>query len=115
MREAQVQEAFVAHLQAEGWTVTLGDASYVDVIAKRGDERLLAEVKGVTSSVGTDVDTLYGQILRRISGKPDEEYAVVVPARILTSVQRVSSTVRAKLGIALFVVAEDGTVERVED
>lgn len=69
----------------------------------------------MTGSVGTDVDTLYGQIMRRISGEIDDQYAIVVPAQVLKSVQRVSSAVRLKLGIVLFVVADDGTVERVGD
>lgn len=66
MREEEVQAAFVEHLRARGWDVTTENADYTDVVAKRGAERLIAEVKGHTSSPGLDVDTAYGQLLRRM-------------------------------------------------
>jgi hypothetical protein len=51
-----------------------------DVYARRGDEHLYAEAKGRTTDAGLDVDTLYGQLLRRMTD-PDAaiRYAVVVP------------------------------------
>jgi hypothetical protein len=37
------------------------------VFARRGDERLYAEAKGRMAAIGLDVDTLYGQLLRRMT------------------------------------------------
>ncbi|MEP6698030.1 MAG: hypothetical protein ABJA34_14315 [Pseudonocardiales bacterium] len=77
--EARVVGAFCSWLEREGWTVRR-EVKFVDVVAERGEEHLFAEAKGRTSAVGLDVDTLHGQLLRRM---PDEtrtaRYAVVVP------------------------------------
>jgi len=58
MIEAQVQAAFVKYLIERGWEVTTDNADYTDVMARRGDDLLLAEVKGTTSSSGLDVDSV---------------------------------------------------------
>jgi hypothetical protein len=59
-------EAFVAWLQQEGWT-TEAEVDFADVFARRGDERLYAEAQGRTAAIGLAVDTLYGQLLRRMT------------------------------------------------
>jgi hypothetical protein len=43
----------------------------VDIVTRRGDQTLYAEVKGRTSGwLGAGLDTLYGQLLRRnVRGK----------------------------------------------
>ena len=61
--EKRVVDAFVAWLQENGWTADT-EVNFVDVCARRGDERLYAEAKGRTEAIGLDVDTLYGQLLR---------------------------------------------------
>jgi hypothetical protein len=33
---------------------------FADVVATRGEARLIAEAKGITSETGLDIDTLYG-------------------------------------------------------
>jgi hypothetical protein len=76
--EARVLDAFCIWLETHGWT-TRREVAFVDT-ASRGDHRLYAEAKGRTASVGPDVDTMYGQLLRRM---PAEElgsaiFAVVV-------------------------------------
>ena len=83
--------------------------------ASRGDHRLYAEAKGRTASVGLDVDTMYGQLLRRM---PAEElgsaiFAVVVPDVAVKAAERVPCRIRAALGIEIYGVAEDGTVSHV--
>ncbi len=82
MREAAVVDAFHDWLVAGGWTVRR-EVDFVDLLADHPDgQRLYVEAKGVTSSPGLDVDTLYGQLLRRM--RPDEDhsrYAIVVPGR----------------------------------
>lgn len=77
--EARVVGAFRAWLEGDAWTVRR-EVSFVDVVAERGDEHLYAEAKGRTTAAGLDVDTLYGQLLRRM---PDEtstaRYGLVIP------------------------------------
>ena len=72
---------------------------------------MYAEAKGKTTSAGLDVDTLYGQLLRRM---PDEStsarYAVVVPSAALAAALRVPAWVRKRLSISVNEVADDGAV-----
>lgn len=75
--ETRVVEAFCKHLQNDGWDVQR-EVQFVDVMATRGSQTLYAEAKGRTSSIGLDVDTLYGQLLRRL---PDEAASSVLGSR----------------------------------
>jgi hypothetical protein len=115
VREAEVQAAFVRHLLERGWDVTTENPDYTDVIARRGTERIVAEVKGHTSSPGLDVDTAYGQLLRRMT--PDlvdagTVFALVVPETLAPKVERVDAAVRRRLGIELYLVSDLGGVRR---
>jgi len=79
--EAQVVRAFASWLEGQGWTVRF-DVDHIDVLATRDGQRLVAEVKGRTNEPGLDVDTMYGQLLRRMAPgqvAPATRYAVVVP------------------------------------
>src|ERR1017187_6499411 len=59
-----------------------------------GDERLHAEAKGRTTSPGLDVDTLYGQLLRRMKDpKPGVRNSVVVPTSALNAALRARPSV----------------------
>jgi hypothetical protein len=106
-----------------GWSNAPGhdphdDATYgsLRVRAKRGAELLVAEVKGVTSSPGTDVDTGYGQILRFMSRYPDAtQYALVGPERLRGAMIRVSPEVRRVLRLDLYVVDDLRGVQQVDD
>jgi Holliday junction resolvase-like predicted endonuclease len=65
--ERVVVEAFRRWLEAQGWE-TETETEFVDVVAHRGNETIYAEVKGRTKSrPGAGLDTLYGQLLRRMS------------------------------------------------
>ena len=113
--EARVVEAFRAWLEEQGWDVTL-EVKHVDVLARRGDQVLWAEAKGHTGeSTGTDVDTMYGQILRRmpITDDRNARFAVVVPTRARAAALRVPSPVRSLLRIDVYVIDDDGQVEQV--
>src|SRR6185437_13004673 len=100
--EKRVVKAFVAWLQPAGWTVQT-EVNFVDVCAQRGDERLYAEAKGRTSSVGLDIDTLHGQLLRRMSDPgTSARYAVVVPTAAVQAALRVPAWVRQRLSIEPF-------------
>lgn len=91
--EQRVIDAYVSWLERSGWTVQR-EVNFVDIYAERGDERLYAEAKGRTTSPGLDVDTLYGQLLRRMRD-PEQgaRYAVVVPTPALTAALRVPAWV----------------------
>lgn len=109
-REHEVIAAFVRWLEVDGWLVRT-EHEFADVVAERGEERLVAEAKGVTTSPGLDVDTLYGQLLRRMV-EPRARYAVVVPEKVVTAAQRVPEWVRTSLGIELYGVDMDDTIRR---
>lgn len=113
MREADVQAAFVAHLQERGWDVFTENTGHVDVAAKRGAERIVAEVKGHTTSPGLDVDTMYGQLLRRMREEDrhsDIRYVVVVPESLIVAATRVPQWVRAALRVEVVLVDDFGRV-----
>lgn len=87
---------YVAWLERNNWTVRR-EVDFIDVCAERGDERLSAEAKGWTSP-GPDIDTLCGQLLRRMRGpQPGARYAVVVPTAALHAALRVPAWVRDRL------------------
>ncbi|WP_123378944.1 hypothetical protein [Pseudokineococcus lusitanus] len=104
--------AFCAWLTEQGWTVTR-EVDFFDVLAERPGQRLVAEVKGRTASTGLDVDTMFGQLLRRMGDADDHtRYAAVVPINALSAVQRVSGHVRDLLRIDVFTVDDTGVVRR---
>ncbi|MGH3522157.1 MAG: hypothetical protein ACRDU4_04845 [Mycobacterium sp.] len=70
------------------------------------------EAKGRTSAPGLDVDTAYGQLLRRMpeEDEPATRYAIVVPTEALTAADRVARRVRRLLRIDLYAVDSGGAV-----
>ncbi|WP_330296279.1 hypothetical protein [Streptomyces sp. NBC_00503] len=111
--EARVQAVFEEWLVARGWSLRgVAERGHVDVDAVHRDgRRLLAEVKGATAATGTDVDTAYGQLLRRMTDEERTSYAVVVPEGVATTAaRRVPDRVRRTLGIALYSVTSEGAV-----
>ncbi len=115
LTEAQVEDAFCAHLNAEGWRTSTTNKDFTDVIATRGDnEVLIAEVKGHTVSPGVVVDIGFGQLLRRM--KPTDKptrYAIVVPHTLRWHVGRVHEATRERLGVEVYIVHADLSVERL--
>ncbi len=109
--EARVVEVFCRHLQENGWSVTR-EVDFCDVIAEKDGERIYAEAKGRTAAVGLDVDTLYGQLLRRmpIADDAGARFAVVVPTEGAKAVARVPERLRELLRIDLYVIDENGKV-----
>lgn len=112
--EARVVDAFCAYLEAHGWDIQR-EVNLVDIVATRNGVTLLAEAKGRTSSPGLDVDTLYGQLLRRIPGAAvgTSVLAVVVPDIAVKFALRVPVEVRDALGIHVYGVGESGELEHV--
>lgn len=109
--EARVVHAFRTWLEERDWEVTL-EVEWCDLVARRGEQVLYAEAKGRTSDPGLDVDTMYGQLLRRVAfgGEPNVRFAVVVPTRARTAALRVPATTRDLLHIDVFVVDDNGRV-----
>ena len=104
--EKRVVDGFVAWLQENGWT-TETEVNFIDVCARRGDERLYAEAKGRTTAIGLDVGTLYGQLLRRMADPgTGARYAVVVPTAALEAALRVPAWVRQRLDVDVYEVDE---------
>jgi hypothetical protein len=108
--EKRVIEAYVTWLERNNWTVRQ-EVGFVDVCAERGNERLYAEAKGRTISPSLDVDTLYGQLLRRMKDRqPHARYAVVVPTDALKAALRVPAWVRHLLAIDVYEVDDNAEV-----
>ena len=92
----------------------------MDVVAHRGNETIYAVIKGRTNSrPGAGLDTLYGQLLRRMLaeevGDPNTRFAVVIPTLAEAAALRVPRRVRDVLRIDVYVVSDDGQVERLAD
>lgn len=112
--EARVVEAFCAYMRDDGWEITT-EVAFCDVVAtKPAGQRVYAEAKGRTMSPGLDVDTMFGQLLRRMTtNEPATRYAVVVPeGAALTAALRVPDSVRDTLRIDVYSVSETGVVSR---
>ena len=108
--ELRVVDAFAAWLESEGWEVRR-EVEFVDIMATRHGETLYAEAKGRTAAVGLDVDTVYGQLLRRMRDESaGARYAVVIPTEAVTAALRVPPWVRHRLAVAVYEVAETGAV-----
>lgn len=76
----------------------------------------MAEVKGVTKSPETAVDIGYGQILRVMSRHPEAtEAALVASEHLRSKVLRVTSDVRRRLGLNLYLVDDFGAVTLVDE
>ena len=108
-RESEIVAVFCRWLQDHGWTAQT-EVGWIDVLAERGDERLIAEAKGLTAAPGLDVDTMYGQLLRRMTLDPGTRYGVVVPEKLIPVASRVSVEIRARLGIRLYGIDADDVV-----
>jgi hypothetical protein len=89
-------------------------------MARPGNKTIDAEVKGRTkSSPGRGLDTLYGQLLRRMLpeevGDPTTSFAVVIPTSAEDAALRVPRRVRDVLRIDVYAVSDDGHVEMLTD
>lgn len=115
--EAAVVEAFAAWLDEQGWQraelPAYGDQPDIDARHPDG-RRVIVEAKGFSRDAGADLDTGYGQLLRRMKGEPATSYALVVAKTVVRFAQRVPSEVRSALGIALYAVDANGNVELVD-
>jgi hypothetical protein len=113
MTEAEVVAAFGRWLAADGWVVGRSTDRDLDIYATRAGQRLHVEAKGVTKDPYTSADIGWGQLLRRMSdlGQPGARYGVVCPLAMKATVLRVPAVVRERLGVEVFVVNPDGSVD----
>ena len=111
--ERWIVDAFAEWLSNAGWAVRR-EVDFVDLLAERDGERMYVEAKARTAAIGTDVDTMYGQILRRMPIADDAaaRFAVVVPAEARSAA--VPARLRQMLRIDVYVVDERGTVARCD-
>jgi len=111
--EARVVDAFCRHLTSEGWTVER-EVQFVDVKATRGSRTLYAEAKGRAEAIGVDVDTLYGQLLRRVPDEAEDSLlGVVVPEKAVAAALRVPDWMRVRLRVHIWAVSDEGEVRLV--
>ncbi|MBS2537848.1 hypothetical protein KGQ20_34355 [Catenulispora sp. NF23] len=115
--ETTVVAVFTTWLVGQGWECAelprYGDRPDIDARHPDG-RRLIVEAKGFTRDAGADLDTGYGQLLRRMKGEPDTGYALVVAGSVVRFAQRVPSEVRNKLGISLYTVDASGEVDLID-
>lgn len=109
--EERVIVAFCSWLEREGWSVER-EIQFVDVLARRDGVTLYAEAKGRTASPDLDVDTMYGQLLRRMTDDAAARYAVVVPSAAITAALRVPASVRDVLRVTVFGVSDTDEVQQ---
>ncbi len=108
--EAAVVAGFSRWLRAQGWHVET-EVEGADVVATRGEECLMAEAKGSTLAPNLDIDTAYGQLLRRMrSDSADVRYAIVVPERHVAGALRVPAAIRRTLRLDVYGVDDVGNV-----
>lgn len=112
--EARVVDAFCSYLEEHGWRVER-EVQFVDVKATKGETTLYAEAKGRTAAIGLDVDTLYGQLLRRLPEEAEGDLlGVVVPEEAVAAALRVAQWIRDRLRIRIWAVSALGEVREVE-
>jgi hypothetical protein len=108
--ELRVVNAF---LEDAGWRVER-EVDFVAVVATKDNTTLYAEAKGRTEAIGLDVDTLYGQLLRRV---PEEaqgaRLGVVVPEKAVAAALRVPEWVRDRLAVTIWAVLDSDQVRQV--
>jgi hypothetical protein len=114
-----VVPAFREWLETQGWE-TETETEFVDLVAHRGDETLYAEAKGRTKGrPGAGLDSLYGQLLRRMPAEEvagrDTRFAVVIPTGAETAALRVPRRIRDLLRIDVYAVSDDRQVEKLDD
>jgi len=114
--EQRVVNAFCRYLEVSGWQVGR-EVEFCDVVAERDGEVIYAEAKGRTKAIGLDVDTLYGQLLRRmpIADESISRFAVVVPSAAVAAATRVPPRVREMLRIDIYEVTDGGHIVKLED
>ncbi|WP_162824202.1 hypothetical protein [Peterkaempfera bronchialis] len=115
----RMRSAFEDWLRAHGWKILATSCihSCADIEAWHPDgARLLVEVQADTGAdtLGPDLDTAYGRLLRRMDDVPSSRYAMVVPEGAVAAARQVTWRVRQLLRTDLYAVDRAGAVRRIE-
>jgi hypothetical protein len=105
------------HLVAAGWTVKVlwGHERGIDVVATRGEERLIVECKGEAATQQQETNYFLGalgELVQRMT-LPDAHYALALPdnPRFRGLVIRLPQLARHRLRLGIFFVDTEGRVE----
>lgn len=114
--EDTVKAALKAHLESEGWTVTVawGRERGIDIDARRGAERLIVEAKGEAPAGPQQVNYFLGalgELVQRM-GDPTATYGLALPdhRQYRGLVERVPRLARERLHLRIWFVRADGAV-----
>ncbi|MDQ6602577.1 MAG: MarR family transcriptional regulator [Chloroflexota bacterium] len=119
LSEDRVKAAVAAVLQSDGWGTDIRwrHVHGIDIVASRGSERLVLEVKGEGSSNPMRVNYFLGalgELLQRMDS-PDARYGIAVPAhrQFTNLILRLPLWVRSHLNLCFYLVRplDDGTFE----
>lgn len=113
--EDEVKAAVLQHLEAAGWRVAVAwdRERGADIIATRGNERLVLEAKGEAPAGPQQVNYFLGalgELIQRMDD-PDAEYGLALPGhrQYRGLVDRLPDVAVSRLGLhVLYVVREDG-------
>jgi hypothetical protein len=115
MREPDMFEPMLSYLQQDGYTVSSinkGQQRGPDIIAEKGGDKLVIELKGDTKALKTDWCTGLGQLLSNMK-EPRITYAMAVSQRYKKLVDSFPSYPKDNLGLLFFVVDDSGKVNRL--
>lgn len=116
LSEDATKQLLSAWLEKENWAVQIawGKSRGIDVVATRGLERWIIEVKGCGSLQPMRLNyflAVLGELLQRMSD-PSAQHSIAFPdiAQFRGLWQRLPELVKARLGITALFVNADGTV-----
>ncbi|OZF52084.1 hypothetical protein [Rhodococcus sp. 14-2470-1a] len=109
-----VNEMFRTALELDGWEVMAGSRSR-GYSCSRNDETLHFVALGKWELLQSEVDTLYGRVLRAITrGVDADQLVIVLPEPAREYAPQVSSEVRQALGIEIAILHESGRIEWID-
>lgn len=113
-RRSELVDQVRSWLDQQRWVISKPPAdSGVDLIARRGDEVMLVEIKAGSRLGIKDVDALSGAARRLSDALSSPKAALFAPLETLQRASRVKQVARAD-GIDLFAVTPSGEVERLD-
>lgn len=114
--EDQVKAALKAHLEADGWTVTVawGRERGIDIDGRWEGQRVVIEAKGEAPPGPQQVNYFLGalgELIQRMDD-PTATYGVALPdhRQYRGLVERLPSLAKERLGLRVWFVDDDGTV-----
>jgi len=117
LSEDRVKAILRDWLASEGWqsTIAWGHSQGPDILADRGQERWLIEVKGSGSRPQMRVNyflAVLGELLQRMD-KPETRYSIALPdmPQYRGLWQRLPPLAKARLTLTLILVKSDGSIQ----